>query len=153
MNLVRRIATLVIVLIAALVFVWGRAEREHRRAEDALKQARAALDSAKAMRAGGAGQRGVFLSADEIAALRRAGLTDPVSQLRSDLEAHGSLIPVKGVLGGRMGFYDRDGVVLLPGGYVYAPGEDGHILVHAILKYDVESGGKIRWTMVDVKPD
>jgi hypothetical protein len=153
MGIVRRFAYLVIALVVALVFIWGRAEREHRRAEEALKQARAALDSAKAMRAGGAGERGVFLSADEIAALRRAGLTDPVSQLRSDLEAHGSLIPVKGVLGGTMGFYDRDGVVLLPGGYVYAPGEDGHILVHAILKYEVSPGGKIRWTMVDVKPD
>ena len=153
MGFIRRFAYLVIALILALVFIWGRAEREHKRADEALKQARAALDSAKAMRAGGAGERGVFLSADEIAALRRAGLTDPVNQLRSDLEAHGSLIPVKGVLGGKMGFYDRDGVVLLPGGYVYAPGEDGHILVHAILKYDVESGGKIRWTMIDAKRD
>jgi hypothetical protein len=153
MGFIRRFAYLVIALILALVFIWGRAEREHKRADEALKQARAALDSAKAMRAGGAGERGVFLSADEIEALRRAGLTDPVNQLRSDLEAHGSLIPVKGVLGGKMGFYDRDGVVLLPGGYVYAPGEDGHILVHAILKYDVESGGKIRWTMVDAKRD
>ncbi|HET7498399.1 MAG TPA: hypothetical protein VFM00_08865, partial [Candidatus Eisenbacteria bacterium] len=115
MGFIRRFAYLVIALILALVFIWGRAEREHKRADEALRQARAALDSAKAMRAGGTGERGVFLSADEIAALRRAGLTDPVNQLRSDLEAHGSLIPVKGVLGGKMGFYDRDGVVLLPG--------------------------------------
>jgi hypothetical protein len=153
MGIVRRFAYLVIALIVALVFIWGRAEREHRRADEALKQARAALDSAKAMRTGDAGEHGVLLSSDEIDALRRAGLTDPVNQLRSDLEAHGSLIPVKGVLGGKMGFYDRDGVVLLPGGYVYAQGEDGHILVHAILKYKVESGGTIRWTMVDAKRD
>jgi hypothetical protein len=153
MGFIRRFAYLVIALILALVFIWGRAEREHKRADEALRQARAALDSAKAMRAGGAGERGVFLSADEIAALRRAGLTDPVNQLRSDLEAHGSLIPVKGVLGGKMGFYDRDGVVLLPGGYVYAPAEDGHILVHAILQYHVEPGGKISWTMIDAKRD
>lgn len=151
MGIVRRIGLLVIVLIAAVTFVWGRAEREHRRAEEALKQARAALDSAKAVRSGG-GAAGVFLSSDEIASLRRAGLTDPVNQLRSDLEAHGSLIPVKGVVGGKMGFYDREGVVLLPGGYVYAPAEDGHIQVHAILRYEVQ-GGTIPWTLIDFKRD
>jgi hypothetical protein len=148
-GVVRRIALLVVVGIVALVFVWGRAERDQKRANEALKQARATLDSARSMRRGA----GVFLSSDEIAALRHAGLTDPVNQLRSDLESHGSLIPVKGVLGGKMGFYDRDGVVLLPGGYVYAPGEDGHNLVHTVLRYDVEPGGKIRWTLIDAKQD
>lgn len=153
MGIVRRIALLVIAGIVALVFIWGRAEREHRRAAEALKQAHAVLDSARTMKTQRAGERGVFLAAGEIAALRRAGLTDPVNQLRSDLEAHGSLIPVKGVLGGKMGFYDRDGVVLLPGGYVYAPGEDGHNLVHVVLRYEVDAGGKIRWTLVEAKPD
>lgn len=153
MNIVRRIALLIVVAIAAFTFLWGRAEREHRRADEALKQARAALDSAKALKSRAGGQPGVFLSEDEIAALRRAGLTDPVNQLRSDLEAHGSLIPMKGVLGGTMGFYDREGVVLLPGGYVYAPGDDGHILVHAILRYRVEPGGKITWALIDAKRD
>jgi hypothetical protein len=152
-GIVRRIALLVIVAVAAFVFLWGRAERDRKRSSAALEQARATLDSARAVRARAKAGSGVFLSSDEIAALRRAGLTDPVNQLRSDLEAHGSLIPVKGVLGGTMGFYDRDGVVLLPGGYVYAPGEDGHNLVHAVLRYEVEPGGKIRWTLVDAKPD
>jgi len=152
MNIVRRIALLVIAGIAAFVMIWGRAEREHRRAEEELKAARATLDSVRAAGVQGAAGRNVFLSPDELSALRRAGLTDPVSQLRSDLEAHGSLIPMKGVLGGKMGFYDRDGVVLLPGGYVYAPAEDGHIMTHAILRYDV-TAGTIRWTLVDFKRD
>jgi hypothetical protein len=151
-GIVRRIALLVIAGIVALVFIWGRAERDEKRAKAALEQARATLDSARALRQGASGA-GVFLSSDEIAALRRTGLTDPVNQLRSDLEAHGSLIPMKGALGGTMGFYDREGVVLLPGGYVYAPGEDGHNLVHAVLRYEVEPGGKIRWTLVDAKRD
>jgi hypothetical protein len=151
MSAVRRFAVLVIALIAALVFIWGRVEQDENRAKEALQQARAELDSARALRHGTA--PGVFLSADEIGALKRAGLTDPVNQLRSDLGAHGSLIPVPGVLGGKMGFYDPDGVVLLPGGYVYAPGEDGHILVHAILRYEVDPGGKIRWKLIDAKKD
>lgn len=152
MGVVRRIALLVIAAILALVFIWGRAEKDEKRARAALEQARATLDSARAVGHGGAGA-GVLLASDEIDALRRAGLTDPVNQLRSDLEAHGSLIPVKGVLGGTMGYHDRDGMVLLPGGYVYAPGEDGHILVHTLLRYEVDPGGKIRWTLVDAKRD
>jgi hypothetical protein len=153
MGLVRRFALLVIALIVALVFIWGRVERDEERAKESLRQARAALDSARAMRAQGGGAPGVFLSSDEIAALRRAGLTDPVNQLRSDLGAHGSLVPVKGLLGGKMGYYDPDGVVLLPGGYAYAPAEDGHILVHTLLRYDVDPGGKIRWKLIDAKRD
>jgi len=149
--MVRRVLILVIAAIAAFVYIWGRAEQSERRANEALKQARAALDSARAET--GSSPRGVFLSTDEIGKLKRAGLTDPVNQLRSDLESQGSLISIPGVLGGKMGFYDRDGVVLLPGNYVYAPAEDGHILVHALLRYDVEPGGKIRWKLIEAKRD
>jgi hypothetical protein len=97
--------------------------------------------------------RGSPKRARSVRLLTRAGLTDPVSQLRSDLAGHADLVPVKGVYGGKMGFYDRDGVVLLPGRYVYAPAEDGHILVHTVLKYDVKPGGKIEWKMIDAAQD
>ena len=63
--------------------------------------------------------------------------------------AHPDLIPVGGVFGGTMGFYDRDGIVLLPGGYVYAPADDGHILAHTVLRYEVKPGGKIEWKLLD----
>jgi len=144
-----------IVLAAVAIAAVIRADRAERRSREADARAKAAVERAQAAEARAATPaiRGVFLSADEMGALKRRGLTDPVSQLRSDLEAHGSLIPVPGVHGGKMGFYDRDGVVLLPGGYAYAPGEDGHILVHAVLRYDVAPGGKITWKLVDAKRD
>jgi hypothetical protein len=119
------------------------------RAEDRARKAEMRAHEAERR----AATRGVFLTDDDIQLLKRAGLTDPVSQLRSDLEAHSSLLPMKGVMGGTMKFYDREGVSLLPGRYVYAPAEDGHYLVHAILKYDVEPGGKIRWRLVDASRD
>jgi hypothetical protein len=114
-----------------------RARRAETRAQDAERRAVAT--------------RGVFLTEGEIQRLKRAGLTDPVSQLRSDLEAHSSLLPMKGPW--PMKFYDRDGVILLPGRYVYAPAENGHNMVHAVLKYDVEPGGKIRWRLLDAWQD
>ena len=152
MGVVRRIALLALVLIFGILYIGGRAEQERRRAEATLKQARAALDSARAMRAG-AGERGVLLDADDLQELREAGLTDPERQLREDLLAQSSGIPIHGVLGGTMGFHDTVGVILLPGHYVYAPADDGHIGAHMILRYEVRPPGKIRWTMVDAKTD
>jgi hypothetical protein len=138
------IAALTVILAgdAFLLFSLQRAEERARKAE---------LRAQEAERRSAA--RGVFLTDDDIRLLKRSGLTDPVSQLRSDLEGHSTLLPMKGVMGGTMKFYDRDGVVLLPGRYVYAPAEDGHYLVHAILKYDLETGGKIRWRLVDASRD
>jgi hypothetical protein len=151
---VRRIALLVLVLIIGGLYIWHRDEQTEDKARKELMQAREAESQARALLAKSAPRGlGVYLSNDEIAALKRAGLTDPVNQLRSDLGAHGSLIPVPGVVGGKMGFYDRDGIVLLPGRYVYAPGDDGHILVHALLSYDVQPGGKIVWKLIEAKKD
>ncbi len=95
----------------------------------------------------------VLLHELELAQLKKLGLPDPVPALKADLAAQGNLIPFKGVLGGRMAFYDKDGMVFLPGGYVYAPGDDGHYLVHAVLRYGVEPGGKIHWALVDAHKD
>jgi hypothetical protein len=141
----------VLVLAASLagnVLLW----RASKRAEEAARSAESRARDAERRVAAATG-RGVFLTQDEIALLKHAGLTEPVDQLRSDLEAHGSVLPMKGVMGGKMGFYDRDGVILLPGRYVYAPAEDGHYLVHAVLRYDVEPGGKIRWRLLDASRD
>lgn len=139
------IAALAVILVGdvMLLLYVQRAEERARRAEARAQEAERRA----------AAHPGVFLTEGEIQRLKRAGLTDPVNQLRSDLEAHSSLLPFKGTMGGTMKFYDRDGVILLPGRYVYAPAEDGHYMVHAILKYDVEAGGKIRWRLVDASRD
>jgi len=52
-----------------------------------------------------------------------------------------------------MAFYDKDGMVFLPGSYVYAPAEDGHYLMHVLLSYEVAPGGKITWKVVSAKRD
>lgn len=154
MRTVRRIALLVLVLVIGVLYMWHRAEQNEERARKELAEAREAESRARELLAKvKPAERGVFLSDDEIAELKQAGLTDPVNQLRSDLGAHGSLIPISSVVGGRMGFYDRDGIVLLPGRYVYAPGEDGHILVHTLLRYDVRPGGTIVWKLIEAKRD
>jgi hypothetical protein len=142
------LALLLVLALGGAGWLWyrsGRLEERARLAESRAKRAEEALSKVS--------NRGVFLSRDDVRLLTRAGLTDPVSQLRSDLEGRKDLVPVKGVMGGTMGFYDREGVVLLPGRYVYAPAEDGHILVHTVLRYDVEPGGKIRWKLVDATED
>jgi hypothetical protein len=136
------------VSLAGNALLW----RASKRAEEGARRAETRARDAEKRVATLPG-RGVFLTQDDIAILKRAGLTEPVDQLRSDLSAHGSVLAMKGVMGGTMGFYDRDGVILLPGRYVYAPAEDGHYLVHAVLRYDVESGGKIRWRLLDASRD
>ncbi len=95
----------------------------------------------------------VLLHDLEIARLKKLGLENPAVALRADLAAHAELLPFEGVLGGRMAFYDKEGMVLLPGGYVYAPGDDGHYLVHAMLRYEVEPGGTVRWKLLDAHKD
>ncbi|MGE5175831.1 MAG: hypothetical protein ACM3JJ_05585 [Hyphomicrobiales bacterium] len=137
----RALLLLLVLSVAGNVYLGIRA----RNAEERAKRAEARSIAPVYQR--------VLLSEDEIRMLKAAGLTDPVAQLRSDLAAHADLIPFKGVVGGTMGFYDRDGIVLLPGRYVYAPADDGHVLAHTILRYDVGPGGKIAWKLLDAHLD
>jgi hypothetical protein len=85
------------------------------------------------------------LRPDEIEDLRAQGLTDPVREIKADLMRHPELIPIPGVLGGRMGFYSEDGIRILDEHWVYAEFDDGHIGGATLLTYDVK-GGRIRWT-------
>lgn len=125
-------------LAAVFLALWLQAER------------RVGIAERRALPAGAAR---TLLDDLETAELKKLGLADPPNDLRSDLAAHGELIPFEGVVGGTMNFYDRAGIVLLPGGYVYAQGDDGHILVHAVLSYQVATGGKITWKLLDARPD
>ena len=142
------LALLLLLAIGVAAYFWHRSDRLEERARLAESRAKRAENALAKV-----SNPGNFLTLDDVRLLTRAGLTDPVSQLRSDLEGHSSLIPVKSVYGGKMGFYDREGVVLLPGRYVYAPAEDGHILVHTLLKYDVKPGGHIEWKLIDAARD
>jgi len=125
-------------LAAAFLMLWLQAERRGDLAEQ---------------RSVPAASTRVLLHDLEVARLKKLGLPDPPNDLRSDLATHGELIPFEGVVGGTMSFYDKSGMVLLPGGYVYAQGDDGHVLVHAVLHYEVAPGGKITWKLLDARRD
>ena len=95
----------------------------------------------------------VFMQDFEIARLKKLGLDDPVAALKADLSTHGNLIQFESGVGGKISFYDKAGMVFLPAGYVYAPAEDGHYLVHAVLRYAVQPGGVITWKLLDSRLD
>lgn len=79
----------------------------------------------------------------EIARLRKAGLADPVRDIRASLESHPELIPFPGVLGGTM-FFLTDGLILDGTGKVRASFEDGHVGGHGVFEYRVKNG-RITW--------
>jgi hypothetical protein len=89
-------------------------------------------------------KRTMFEPSDELD-LRRAGLVDPANQLRDSLVAHPELIPFPGVLGGRMGFYDREGITLLDRPFVFATFDDGHIGGSMLLEYVTPGQGTVIW--------
>ena len=95
----------------------------------------------------------VLLDEIELAELKERGLGDPIPALKSDLANRKDLIRFDSGVGGTMAFYDKDGMVFLPGGYAYAPAEDGHYLMHVLLSYEVAPGGKITWKVVSAKRD
>lgn len=132
-------AVLLVAALAACAWLAVRWKDAERRAERAER-----------LSVGPVRQR-VLLHEFELARLRDLGLQDPVADLKADLATHPEIIPYEGVLGGRMAFYDKDAMVFLPGGYVYAPADDGHYEVHALLRYEVSPGGAIRWRLVDAR--
>lgn len=79
--------------------------------------------------------------------LRRVGLKDPASDLRSDLVGHPELIAGEGVVGGTMAFR-RDQIWVLPGGHVWALADDGHIEIMMLMTYQVSREGAITWRPV-----
>jgi hypothetical protein len=95
----------------------------------------------------------VLLDEIELAELKKRGLEDPIPALKADLSSRKDLIRFDSGVGGTMAFYDKDGMVFLPGSYVYAPAEDGHYLMHVLLSYEVAPGGKITWKVVSAKRD
>jgi hypothetical protein len=71
--------------------------------------------------------RATLLEPYELDDLRRQGLEDPAAELRSSLMAHPELIPCNPVLGGTMGFYYPESIVLLASPWVFAGFSDGHV--------------------------
>ncbi|MBU2489526.1 MAG: hypothetical protein KKA60_09065 [Proteobacteria bacterium] len=93
------------------------------------------------------------LSPEERERLEAAGLSDPARDLAVDLMAHPELIPMEGVVGGRMGFYDPAAIFVLNQRWVYAACNDGHIRAHLLLSYDLSPSGEISWKVLDGFPE
>lgn len=93
------------------------------------------------------GLRSTLLDEAAVMQLKREGLDDPPRQLRESLAAHPGLIPYPPVLGGTMGFYDKE-IVLLRRPFAFAEFDDGHIEGHMLLTYSVQPDAKIEWKVV-----
>jgi len=86
------------------------------------------------------------LKGEDLEELQRKGLKDPLKEIVAGLQKHPELIPYKGVLGGRMGFYFADMIWVLNKKWVFAYFEDGHIGGWMLLEFKVSQGGKISFS-------
>jgi hypothetical protein len=86
----------------------------------------------------------------ELRRLRQVGFDNPVNDLKNDLMSKTEIIPVDGILGGTMRIYSDEDIIVLPGRWVYAQFEDGHITGSMLLEYDVRDG-VIIWTVLNSK--
>jgi hypothetical protein len=92
----------------------------------------------------------LILPEHELNQLRQIGLENPVNDLKSDLMSKPEIIPVDGVLGGTMQIFSNDDIIVLPGRWVYAQFEDGHIVGSVLLEYEIRDG-KVLWTVLNSK--
>ena len=85
----------------------------------------------------------------DVEKLKAKGLREPIQEIKADLMKHRELIPYEGVLGGKMGFYNENGIQILDSRWVLAAFEDGHIGGRMLLEYQVSNGGQISWKVLD----
>jgi len=85
---------------------------------------------------------------DIIEGLKRQGFDGNVQDIINDLVKHNELIPYKGVLGGKMGFYFEDKIYVLSDKWVFAYFEDGHISGYMLLNYSIDNNN-ISWKAID----
>mgnify|MGYP000976640784 CR=1 FL=1 len=69
-------------------------------------------------------------------------------EIIDDLTKHSELIPYKGVLGGKMDFYNKENIFVISDKWVLAYFEDGHIGGNMLLGYSVENEN-IFWKVID----
>lgn len=85
---------------------------------------------------------------DILSSLRRQGFGGSIQDIIDDLTKHDELIPHKGVLGGKMGFYHKERIYILSDRRVFAYFEDGHISGYALLGYKIKDDA-ISWEVID----
>ena len=90
-----------------------------------------------------------FLDKHQLEYLNKQGLSNPVEDIRTDLVANPDLIGRPAVLGGKMGFYFRDGIHLLNHRWVFAYYEDGHVEGAMLLRYEIADDGTLSWEVLN----
>ncbi|MCC5925319.1 MAG: hypothetical protein JJU41_02050 [Bacteroidetes bacterium] len=142
----------VIALLAAMLF-WVRSDMKELSSwinmqNDQLEEIDALLDIAekRAATIGQSGHVNIMLPDYEIRMMQGNGLENPLEDLKSDLMSNPQLIPYDPVLGGTMRFHSASDIIVLPGGWVYAIFEDGHINGALLLEYTI-SQGTISWSV------
>ncbi|AET67761.1 hypothetical protein Desor_2157 [Desulfosporosinus orientis DSM 765] len=80
--------------------------------------------------------------------LEQQGFVGSVQDIVNDLIKHPELIPYEGVLGGKMGFYNKDEIYVLTDQWVCAYFNDGHIGGSLLLSYKINNGA-IEWKVID----
>ena len=141
------------VLLLAAMLLWIRSDMQELTSwvnmqNEQLEEIDALLDEAES-RAQSIGENrssAITLPDYELRMLRGKGLENPVQDLKADLMANPNLIPYDPVLGGTMSFYSASDITILPGGWVYAIFEDGHVNGAVLLEYEV-SEGNITWNV------
>ncbi len=73
---------------------------------------------------------------------------NPLEKLKDDLLERGDLIPEDPVLGGTMGFYNREDIHIITDKWVLASYEDGHIGGYLLLEFEVQEDNTIEWKLV-----
>lgn len=82
--------------------------------------------------------------------LANKGISEPVTLLRDSLRERPDLIPVEGVLGGTMNFYDREAIHVLNDQWIFATFEDGHIMGQIILGYDFDENNRLDFEVLAI---
>ena len=90
----------------------------------------------------------VTLSPQDLAALYRRGLRQPLLELPADLMRHRELIPLPGTMGGTMAFMSPQDIHVLNRRWVLAACEDGHQRGILLLEYAVGERGAISWKVL-----
>jgi hypothetical protein len=147
MAWIERSVWIVVVVLLTVMLFWVRADMQElstwvNMQNEQLEEIDALLDIAESRAQSIGENRGSasILPDYEIRILKGKGLEDPVNDLKADLMANSNLIPYDPVLGGSMSFYSANDITILPGGWVYAIFEDGHVNGALLLEYQVTEG-------------
>lgn len=155
MKLIERIIWIAAVTVLLALYLNARKELSQvsewiTEQNDQLRSLDEMLEQAMANYEGQYSDRSSHLFESEIRRLKEAGLSSPLKMLREDLMSKPDLIAYEGIHGGTMRIYSEDQIILLPGNYVMAVFEDGHIQGGMLLEYSVKEG-VISWKRLSTK--